>query len=179
MRILLLPYYVKINVVDNDFDRYTTFIWLNLTEECGGVCRSLLCLPPNLTYLDEISCVLRFTPTTVGFYAMALTILDFENNTSISPLSRVPIQFIFNVWTSNATCTLPPIYIGNAVAVQCIFVEPGQSLMMLIRPKIQCPNTTLANVIGVDPTGFTQSSTYTDSYDPTVNIVFKLIMRQM
>jgi hypothetical protein len=101
-----LTYYVKINVADNDFDRYTC-IWSNSTQECGGVCRSLLNLP-NSTCLNETSCILRFTPVTVGFYAMALTILDFENPTSTTPLSRVPIQFIFNVWTSNATCSLPP-----------------------------------------------------------------------
>ncbi len=88
-----LTYQIKINVADNDFDRYTC-IWSNSTQECGGVCRSLLALPAS-TYLNETSCVLRFTPATVGFYAMALTVLDFENSTSTTPLSRVPIQFIF------------------------------------------------------------------------------------
>jgi hypothetical protein len=166
-----LTYFVKINVADNDFDRYTC-IWSNSTQECGGVCRSALSLPTS-TYLNETSCVLRFTPATVGFYAMALTVLDFENDTSTSPLSRVPIQFIFNVWYSNATCTLPPVYIGDTPADQCIFVEPGQILTMFIRIRIQCANATLANVIGVYPTGFTQSNTTLDPYDSTVN-VFKV-----
>jgi hypothetical protein len=163
-----LTYNIKINVADNDFDRYTC-IWSNTSQECGGVCRSALSLPAS-TYLNETGCVLHFIPATVGFYAMALTVLDFENDTSTSPLSRVPIQFIFNVWNSNATCTLPPIYIGDAPADQCIFVEPGQVLTMLIRIRVQCPNATLANVIGVYPTGFTQSSSITDPYDSTVNI---------
>jgi hypothetical protein len=163
-----LTYQIKINVADNDFDRYTC-IWSNTTQECGGVCRSALSLPTS-TYLNETSCVLSFTPATVGFYAMALTVLDFENDTSTTPLSRVPIQFIFNVWTTNNTCTLAPTYIGDAPADQCIFVEPGQVLTMLIRIRVQCPNATLANVIGVYPTGFTQSSTYTDPQYTAVNI---------
>ncbi len=74
---------------------------------------------------------------------MTFTILDFENNTSTTSLSRVPIQFIFSVWDSNITYPLPPIYIGDA---------------------------TLANIIGVYLSGFTQSSTYTDPYDSTINI---------
>jgi hypothetical protein len=100
---------------------------------------------------------------------MAFTILDFENDTSTIPFSRVLIQFIFNVWDSNMTFSLPPIYIGDAPADQCIFVEPGQIITMFIRIKIQCPNATLANIIGVYPSGFTQSSAFTDPYDLTIN----------
>ncbi|CAF1541961.1 unnamed protein product, partial [Rotaria magnacalcarata] len=79
---------------------------------CGGVCRSALALPVT-TFLNETSCVLRFRPVTIGYYALAFTVLDFENDTSTSPLSRVPIQLIFNVWDSNITCSLPPLYIGD------------------------------------------------------------------
>ncbi len=41
---------------------------------------------------------------------------------------------------------------------------------MIIRIRIQCPNATLANIIGVYPTGFTQSSTFFDPYDSTISI---------
>ncbi|CAF3860887.1 unnamed protein product [Rotaria sp. Silwood2] len=163
-----LIYNIKINVADNDFDRYMC-IWSNSSQECGGVCRSTLSLPAS-TFLNETSCILHFVPATIGFYAVAFTVLDFENGTSTTPLSRVPIQFIFNVWDSNVTCSLKPTYIGDASADECIFVEPGQNITVLIRIKIQCPNATLANVIGVYPSGFIQSSTFTDSYDPTINI---------
>jgi hypothetical protein len=95
-----LIYNIKINVADNDFDRYRC-IWSNSSQECGGVCRSALSLPAS-TFLNETSCVLRFTP-----------------------------------------------------ADQCIFVEPGQTISVVIRIKIQCPNATLANIIGVYPSSFT------------------------
>jgi hypothetical protein len=125
-----LTYHIKINVADNDFDRYTC-IWSNLTQKCGGVCRSILSLPIS-TYLNETSCVLLVTPTTVDFYAMVLTVLDFENDTSTTFLSRVPIQFIFHVWTSNATWTLPSMYTGDAPADQCIFVEPMVNYLLCL-----------------------------------------------
>ena len=163
----LLTYNIKINVADNDFDRYIC-IWSNSTQECGGICRSALSLPAS-TFLNQTSCVLRFTPATVGFYAMAFTVLDFEDDISTTPLSRVPIQFIFNVWNSAVTCSLAPIYLGDAPADQCIFVEPGQTITLLIRIKVRCSNATLNNVIGVYPKGFTQSAIYTDPYDPTIN----------
>jgi hypothetical protein len=161
-------YYIKINVADNDFDRYTC-IWSNTTQECDGICRSILSLPTS-TYLNETSCVLRIIPPTVGYYALAVTVLDFENDTNTTPLSRVPIQFVLRIWSSSIACSLPPIYIGDAPADQCIFVEPGQVLTIYIRIRVQCPNATLANVIGVYPIGFTQSSTITDPYDSTVNL---------
>jgi hypothetical protein len=41
---------------------------------------------------------------------------------------------------------------------------------MFIRIKVQCPNITLTNVVGVSPAGFTQSSTFTDPYDSTIYI---------
>ena len=163
----LLTYNIKINVADNDFDRYIC-IWSNSTQECGGVCRSALAVPAS-TFLNQTSCVLRFTPATVGFYAMAFMVLDFEDDTSTTPLSRVPIQFLFNVWDSPVNCSLSPVYLGDAPADQCIFIEPGQTITVLIRIKIRCPNATLSNVIGVYPKGFTQSPTYTDPYDPTIN----------
>ncbi|CAF5209159.1 unnamed protein product, partial [Rotaria magnacalcarata] len=96
--------------------------------------------------------------------------LDFENDTSTSPLSRVPIQLIFNVWDSNITCSLPPLYIGDVPANQCIFLVPGQVITMVLRIQIQCPNATLTSIIGVYPAGFTQSATYTDPYSPTIHI---------
>lgn len=164
----LVSYQIKINVADNDFDRYQCF-WSNSSQECGGVCRSALALPTT-TFLNHTSCVLFFRPVNVGFYAMAFTIMDFENQTSTTPLSRVPIQFIFNVWTTNISCNLPPLYIGDAPADECIFVEPGQFLTIAIRIQIRCPNATLANVIAVYPAGFTQSTTYLDPYDRTINV---------
>ncbi|CAM4753112.1 unnamed protein product [Rotaria magnacalcarata] len=163
-----LTYNININVADNDFDRYKC-IWSNTSQECGGVCRSALALPVT-TFLNETSCVLRFRPVTIGYYALAFTVLDFENDTSTSPLSRVPIQLIFNVWDSNITCSLPPLYIGDVPANQCIFLVPGQVITMVLRIQIQCPNATLTSIIGVYPAGFTQSATYTDPYSPTIHI---------
>ncbi|CAM4880178.1 unnamed protein product [Rotaria socialis] len=160
-------YNIKINVADNDFDRYTC-IWLNTSQECAGVCRYALALPVT-TFLNEASCVLRFRPVTIGYYALALTVLDFENDTSTPPLSHVPIQFTLNVWDSKITCSLPPLYIGDVPADQCIFLVSGQLITMVLRIQIQCPNATLTSIIGLYPAGFTQSAAYTDPYNRTTN----------
>ena len=165
---LSLSYQVKINVADNDFDRYVC-IWSNSTQECGEICRSALTLPTG-TFLNETSCVLHITPDIVGYYALAVTVLDYENTTSTTALSRVPIQFILRVWSTTTTCSTPPVYIGDAPDDECIFVEPDQTLTILVRIRVQCANATLANVVGVAPAGFTQSDTFVDPYYSNVYI---------
>jgi hypothetical protein len=99
-----------------------------------------------------------------------LTIVDYETTTSTTQLSRVPIQFLFNIWDSNNSCSLPPLYLGDAPANQCIYVQPGQVLTMRIVIRIQCLNATLNDIIGVYPTGFTKSLPYLDPYDSSVNL---------
>lgn len=158
-------YNIRINVADNDFDPYQC-LWSQLFYECSGVCMKV----PNTTVLNSTSCILTFTPPKLGYYAIALTVVDYETTTSTNELSRVPIQFLFKIWDSNDTCSLPPLYLGDVPPDQCIYIEPGQVRTMRILIKIQCPNAILDNIIGVYPTGFTQSSTYLDPYDSSINV---------
>jgi hypothetical protein len=160
-----LTYNIRINVADNDFDPYKC-LWSTSFIECSGVCMAV----PNTTVLNSTSCMLKFTPPKVGYYAIALTIVDYETTTSTTELSRIPIEFLFKVWDANNSCSLPPLYLGDVPADQCIYVTPGQVLTMRIIIKIQCPNATLDNIIGVYLVGFTRSSTYLDPYDSSVNV---------
>ncbi|CAF0948611.1 unnamed protein product [Didymodactylos carnosus] len=160
-----VTYNVKINVADNDFDPYQCF-WSNGSlNECGGVCKAV----PASSVLNQTSCMLKFIGPSVGYYAIALTIVDFESLTNTTQLSRVPLQFIFHVWDTNNTCLLPPVYLGDSPADQCIYVDPGQVVTMRIRIQIQCPGANLSSVIAVYPPGFSQSAIYEDPYDTTIN----------
>ncbi|CAF1627580.1 unnamed protein product, partial [Didymodactylos carnosus] len=107
----------------------------------------------------------------IGFYAVAITVVDFETSESIQPLSRVPIQFLLHIWDSTTNlCNTPPLYLGDVSPDECIFVAPGQNLSVLLRIQVKCANSTLSNIIGVYPQGFSQSSIYQDPYDKTINI---------
>ena len=158
-------YDIRINVADNDFDSYQCF-WSQFRYECGGVCMAV----PATTVLNSTTCMLKFTPPKIGYYAIALTVVDYETITSTIALSRVPIQFLFKIWESNDTCTTAPVYLGDARPDECIYVEPGQVLIVRILIRVQCPNATLDNIIAVYPIGFTKSPIVLDPYDSNVNV---------
>ncbi len=84
-----LTYIVRINVADNDFDPYRC-LWSTTLAESGGVCMQV----PNTTVLNSTSCILNFTGSNAGYYAIALTVVDYETTTSTTQLSSVPIEFI-------------------------------------------------------------------------------------
>jgi hypothetical protein len=83
----------------------------NREDECGGVCSGL----PNTTVLFSPNCTLVFTlPTTNLYYACALQIEDYFNASSTSPMSSVPIQFLFYAYTpSGSACATLPAIIGD------------------------------------------------------------------
>jgi uncharacterized membrane protein len=42
--------------------------------------------------------MLKFNGHTVSYYAIALTVVDYETTTSTTQLSRIPIEFIFKIY---------------------------------------------------------------------------------
>jgi hypothetical protein len=83
----------------------------NRNDECGGVCSGL----PNGTVLFSSNCTLVFTlPISNLYYACALQIEDYFNSFSTSPMSSVPIQFLFYAYTpSGSACATRPAIIGD------------------------------------------------------------------
>ena len=63
-------------------------------------CTNNLCL--SVMTIDPITCIITFNPTN-GYYAVALTIQDFEAGSSV-PKSSVPIQFITYVNSGTGNC---------------------------------------------------------------------------
>jgi hypothetical protein len=82
----------------------------NRQDECGGVCSGL----PSSTLLFSANCTLAFTlPVTSKYYACALQIEDYYNSSYTTPMSSVPIQFLFYAYTSSGSCSTPPVIIGD------------------------------------------------------------------
>ena len=83
----------------------------NHVDECSGVCSGL----PNGTQLSSANCTLVFTlPTTNLYYACALQIEDYYNSASTSPMSSIPVQFLFYAYTaSGSACSSRPSIIGD------------------------------------------------------------------
>jgi hypothetical protein len=83
----------------------------NQEDECSGVCSGL----PNTTVLFSSNCTLVFTLTLTNiYYACALQIEDYFNSSYTSPMSSVPIQFLFYAYTPLASaCATRPSIIGD------------------------------------------------------------------
>jgi len=80
----------------------------NNYDECGSVCSPTL--PTFSLYPDN--CTLTYKLTSTGYYAVALQIEDFYNSTITTPMSSVPIQFLFYGITPPTGCSTPPSITG-------------------------------------------------------------------
>ncbi|CAF1688479.1 unnamed protein product, partial [Adineta ricciae] len=83
----------------------------NRIDECGGICSGL---PPG-TVLTAANCTLSFTlPTANEYYACALQIEDYFSSSYSTPMSSVPIQFLFYGYIASSTaCSQRPSIIGD------------------------------------------------------------------
>ena len=79
-------------------------------NECGSVCSPSL--PTGYTLYTN-NCTLVFILTTANYYAVALQIEDYYTSSSSTPMSSVPIQFLFYGRSSPGGCSTPPSIIGN------------------------------------------------------------------
>ena len=86
-------------------------MWWHLQCLARSHTRSSACISyhyhlPLPTYMfSQNTCVLTWTPSTTGWYAAAFQVEDFLSTSSTTPLSSVPLQFLFFVFTSNQPCT--------------------------------------------------------------------------
>lgn len=121
--VVLPMIYKKINVqyvhvvqmVDFDGTDILRCRWANTTDnvnsydECSGVCSGV----PGAILIPN-NCTIIFTLTKPGIYAaVALQIEDYYNNTAKTPMSSVPVQFLFYGYATSSTCTTPPTISSN------------------------------------------------------------------
>jgi hypothetical protein len=89
-------------------DNFSTINWNNWNE-CESVCAPTL---PTGFQLFADNCTLVFTLTAVAYYGVALQIEDFYTASSPTPMSSVPIQFLFLGRNAPSGCSIPPTIIG-------------------------------------------------------------------
>ena len=81
----------------------------NNYDECYDVCNGV----PGAVLFEE-NCTLVFTLATTNlYYAVAMQIEDYYNASYTTPMSSVPLQFLFYGYTEPTGCKTPPVIIGN------------------------------------------------------------------
>ena len=82
----------------------------NNWNECGSVCSPSL---PTGFSLSPNNCTFTYKITALSFYyAVALQIEDYYTSSSSTPMSSVPIQFLFYGVNAPTGCSIPPSIIG-------------------------------------------------------------------
>lgn len=99
-----LNYSFKIPTYDADGDFVRCRYALAANNECGGVC-----IDPKISpiAINPYTCELSFKGGTAitGYYAISLMLEDYITNSSMAPLSSVPLQLLVEVVDVNTTCT--------------------------------------------------------------------------
>ncbi|CAF4028879.1 unnamed protein product, partial [Adineta steineri] len=128
----------------------------NRVDECGGICLGL----PVSTVLIGSNCTLSFTlPTANLYYACALQIEDYFSSTSTTPMSSVPIQFLFYAYNPSAgACAQRPSIIGARPNRACIGVPYGAQLNETIIAQTYCPSQTIVDFVTSSSIGMTHSN---------------------
>ena len=80
----------------------------NNYDECASVCS------PSLPVFQLIpdNCTLVYTITALDYYAVALQIEDYYDSSSATPMSSVPLQFLFYGVNAPGGCSIAPTIIG-------------------------------------------------------------------
>ncbi|UJR24420.1 hypothetical protein I4U23_005796 [Adineta vaga] len=151
----------------SDFDGSDTLKcrWANASstvtqyDECGGICEGV----PGAKLIPE-NCTIVFTLTTPGWYAgVALQIEDYFTSTSPTPMSSVPLQFLFYGYPAPTGCSTPPEIIGNRPDRACIGTPIGSNVTEYIIVQTFCPGQTIDDFITSSPIGMTKSDIFNPS----------------
>ncbi|CAF1102277.1 unnamed protein product [Adineta steineri] len=135
----------------------------NQVDECEGICHGL----PSGTQLIPSNCTLSFIlPTANLYYACALQIEDYFNAVATTPMSSVPIQFLFYGYKASASaCAHRPNITGLRPNRACIGVPIGVQLTETITIETYCPGQTIVDLVTSSPIGMTHSAISNPSPD--------------
>ena len=136
-------------------------------DECAGVCEPSA-LPSSTQLISaNNTCTLIVTLTSVGYYAVAIQLEDFMENSTI-PLSSVPLQFLiltYDASNPSSTCTLipvitsiPPDYplYGDTIAVQV--TVPYTAMVIAQTGCANDTDTSIINFITTSPPGMLKTN---------------------
>jgi hypothetical protein len=126
---------------------------INSYNECGGVCSGI----PH-AILSRNNCTLTFKLTHVNkFYAVALQIEDYYSVSSSTPMSSVPIQFLFYSYHPPSGCNIPPAIISTYSNGACIRILIGSNVTEYVTAQVFCQGKNITDFVTSSPIGMKKS----------------------
>ncbi|CAF3561829.1 unnamed protein product [Adineta steineri] len=145
--------FIPVTDADNDTLLCRWAMNVSLFDECGDICGEV----PGSTLIAE-NCTLIFNSTgkqAGDFYAVALMVEDFNNETNGTALSSVPIQFLIQI-IALPTCYSKPIITSNASTNTIIPV--GISYVFTLTIRSDCPDVTIIDYFRAPPLNMHKSN---------------------
>ena len=125
-------------------------------SDCFEICNSI----PAAT-IDSSSCTVTYTADQgVGYKAVALTIEDFVPSDLSTPLSKVNLQFLVFVFSSNELCSASPYFESPPTLKQgiCVAVDAGDTFTTRITANSNSSSATISEIITISPSGTNKGS---------------------
>ncbi|CAF3285324.1 unnamed protein product [Rotaria sp. Silwood2] len=107
----------------------------NSYNECGGVCSGV-----------------------PGAVLLTIQIEDYYDSTSTTPMSSVPLQFLFYGYAVPSGCNTQPSIIGNRPNRACIGTQIGSNVTEYVIAQIGCTGKTIVDFVSSSPVGMTKST---------------------
>ncbi|UJR07378.1 hypothetical protein I4U23_011664 [Adineta vaga] len=130
---------------------------INQFNECAGVCNGI----PGANLIGA-NCTIVFTLTAANWYAAAaLQIEDFYNAAALAantPMTSVPLQFLFYGYAAPTGCSTPPAIIGDRPNRACIGVLVGANVTEYVTIQVYCPGKSIIDYVSSVPVGMTKSA---------------------
>ncbi|XP_038070717.1 uncharacterized protein LOC119739745 [Patiria miniata] len=127
--------------------------WPSIEAERGGV------TPMPGALLDSNTCIVSINAvsSSLGWYAIALVIEDFSTPTAVISKSKVPLQFLVNVYSSSDACNDKPALINPSPDQGARFgLVPGQVFRTQIRARAS--SAQIIEIETTSPVGMTTSA---------------------
>ncbi|CAF4693046.1 unnamed protein product [Rotaria sp. Silwood2] len=138
----------------------------NAYDECADVCSGV---PGAVLYSDN--CTFVFTLTFANMYvAVALQIEDYYTSKSSTPMSSVPLQFLFYGYDTPADCSTPPSIIGSRPNRACVGISIGLNVTEYVIVQVYCSGKSIVDFITSSPVGLTKSGIQNPSSGMSLSI---------
>ncbi|CAF1517940.1 unnamed protein product, partial [Adineta ricciae] len=83
---------------------------------------------------------------------------DYYSASSTTPMSSVPLQFLFYGYPTPSGCSIPPTIIGNRPNRACIGTPIGSNVTEYVVVQTYCPGQTIVNFVSSSPIGMKKSA---------------------
>ena len=125
-------------------------------SDCYGICGGI----PG-AIINSSSCTITYTADQgVGYKAIALSIEDFAPSDLSTPLSKVNLQFLVFVFSSNELCSASPYFESPPTLKQgiCVAVDAGDTFTTRITANSNSSSATISEISTITPSGTNKGS---------------------